>query len=112
MDQDETLSHVNTVSVRVRAIAPADLREQLLRATETHETELVHGFGEVWRLDGDLSGYVTRHAGHLRELLLFELAHEGAATEAMRAAAAHGEFADEFAEWEAQLRTFSGSASS
>ena len=102
MDPDETRRHIETVSARIRAIAPLDLRDPLLRAAETHERELVPGFGEVWRLD-DVDGYVRRHAGRLRALLLFELAHEGAATEAMRAAAARGGIADEFSEWETRL---------
>jgi hypothetical protein len=105
MDPDETRRHIDTVAARIQAIAPPDLRDPLLRATETHEVEPVPGFGEIWRPDRDLDDYVRRHTGRLRALLLFELAHEGAATHAMRAAAARGGIAGEFANWETRLRT-------
>jgi hypothetical protein len=117
VDPDATRQHVEEVAERVRAIAPADLREPLLRAVAVHEERdpdrlpadvapVVLGFGDVWKLadEADVTAYADRHAEHLRALLLFELAHEGAATEPMRLAAAHAGLAGEFAAWERALR--------
>jgi hypothetical protein len=111
VDAESTREHIEAVSARIRAAAPDDLRERLLRAAAVHEdrdrvppdvADIVLGFGEVWRVNGraEVASYVERHAKHLRALLLFELAHEGAATDAMRAAADEGGFRDEFAGWE------------
>jgi hypothetical protein len=119
VDAESTRRHIEEVSARIRAAAPDDLRERLLRAAAVHEdrdrvpadvTDVVLGFGEVWRLDGraELAAYVERHADHLRALLLFELAHEGAATDAMRAAAGEGGLADEFSAWERAVRSAHG----
>jgi hypothetical protein len=116
VDDDETRRHVEQVSARIRAIAPPDLREHLLRVAALHERRdperlppdvalVVLGFGELWRIadDADLSAFLRLHRYHLRPLLLFELAHEGAATAAMRAAAERGGIADEFTAWEQRL---------
>jgi hypothetical protein len=103
MDAMETRRHVDLVSDRVRAAAPPDLRDELLQTVATHETNVPPGFGEVWQPDLDLDGYVARHGDHLRALLLFELAHEGAATPAMRDAAERGGIAPEFSAWERAL---------
>jgi len=114
VDDDETSRHIEQVSARIRAAAPPDLREHLLRAAAVHEERdparlpadvapVVLGFGEVWQTDLDLDAYVDRHEGHLRPLLLFELAHEGTATAAMRAVASHAGLADDFARWERAL---------
>ena len=92
--------------------APPDLRDELLRAAAVHEDRdhvppdlapIVLGFGEVWQPDLDLDAYVGRHHDHLRALLLFELAHEGAVTPAMRAAAERGGIAPELTAWERAL---------
>ena len=115
VDQDESQRHIEQVSDRLRAAAPDDLREDLLRAAAVHEDRenaphdvaaVVLGFGEVWRLNGeaDVADYIDRHADHLRALLLFELAHEGAATGAMYAVAARAGLAQEFAGWERSMR--------
>jgi hypothetical protein len=115
VDREQTRRHIEEVSDRVRAAAPDDLREELLRAVAVHEDRdrapldvaaVVLGFGEVWRLSGeaDVADYIDRHADHLRALLLFELAHEGAATGAMYAVAARAGLAQEFAGWERSMR--------
>jgi hypothetical protein len=51
---------------------------------------VVAGFGAVWKANGEaaLAEYVLGHAPYLRQLLLFELAHEGRPTAAMGQAAA------------------------
>jgi hypothetical protein len=111
VDTEETRRHIEEVSARIRAIAPPDLREHLLQAAVVHEqgdperlpadvAPVVLGFGEVWQPDLDLDAYVNRHQGHLRALLLFELAHEGAATDGMRAVASHARVTGDFAGWE------------
>jgi hypothetical protein len=116
VDDEETRRHIETVSARIRAAAPPDLREHLLRAAALHEQRdpkrlpadvalVVLGFGELWQIadDAALDAYVALHRYHLRPLLLFELAHEGSATDGMRAVAAHADLADEFAGWERAL---------
>jgi hypothetical protein len=109
--------------------APEDLRRLVLLVAEIHEERepdrlraaandadagrdtdavvaIALGFGEVWKVtdEASLDEYVGRHAGHLRALLLFELAHEGAATEAMRAAAERAGIESQLASWEAAVR--------
>jgi hypothetical protein len=116
VDAEETRRHIDEVSERIRTIAPPDLRDHLLRVAALHEERdparlpadvalVVLGFGELWRIadDDDLAAFVRLHHYHLRPLLLFELAHEGAATDGMRAVAAHAGLADEFAGWERAL---------
>jgi hypothetical protein len=116
VDDDETRRHIEQVSARIRAVAPPDLREHLLRAAALHEERdpqrlpadvalVVLGFGELWRIsdDADLTTYLAQHHYHLRPLLLLELAHEGAATDGMRAVAQRGGMADDFADWERAL---------
>jgi hypothetical protein len=116
VDDDETRRHIEEVSARIRAVAPPDLREHLLRTVALHEERdprrlpadvalVVLGFGELWQIadDADLAAFVAHHHYHLRPLLLLELAHEGAATDGMRAVALRAGMADEFAEWERAL---------
>jgi hypothetical protein len=116
VDDDETRRHIEQVSARIRAVAPPDLREHLLRAAALHEERdpkrlpadvalVVLGFGDLWKIagDADLTAFVRLHHYHLRPLLLFELAHEGAATDGMRAVALRAGLADEFADWERAL---------
>jgi hypothetical protein len=116
MDPESTSRHIDEVADRLRMAAPAGLRERLLRAAAVHEERdpdrlprdvapVVMGFGEVWKLAGeaDVAAYVDRHADHLRALLLFELAHEGSATQTMRDVASHAGLTDEFATWERAL---------
>jgi hypothetical protein len=115
---DETARHVDGVRARAAAVAPEDLRAVVLEAARIHEerdparlralTEdeqaiaVALAFGEIWS-EADLGAYATRHAAILRPLLLFELAHEGTATDAMRAVARAGDAGDEFAAWERAL---------
>jgi hypothetical protein len=125
----ETTAHVDAVGRRLETAAPQDLRELALLVAAVHEKRdpdelreaalasgaghdagavvaIALGFGEVWQVTDDetLDDYVARHAGHLRALLLFELAHEGSATDAMTAAAKRGGIEREFAGWAAALR--------
>jgi hypothetical protein len=83
-----------------RVLAAAGLADQarFVRA-------VVRGFGEVWRA-GDaraLGAFARRHGDRLRPLLLFEVAHEGAATPAMREAARRGGIERMLAGWVARL---------
>jgi hypothetical protein len=64
--------------------------------------DVVSGFGELWKTRGDedaVKGYADRHGGHLSELLRFEVAHEGRATDAMRTAARAGGLEAELDGW-------------
>jgi len=126
---EQTTAHVDAVRRRLEAAAPADLRELTLTVAAVHEERepdrlrsaaaaagaghdadavvaIALAFGEVWQVTDEVSldDYVGRHAGHLRALLLFELAHEGSATEAMTAAAERGGIENEFAGWVAAIR--------
>ena len=51
----------------------------------------------------ELRKYVKGHRAHLEGLLLFEVAHEGAATEAMGAVARLGGLEERLEKWEARL---------
>jgi hypothetical protein len=124
----ETTAHVDAVGRRLETAAPDDLRELTLSVAAVHEERepdrlrkaalaagaghdadavvaIALGFGEVWQVtdEASLDDYVARHAGHLRALLLFELAHEGSATDAMTAAAERGGIEREFAGWAAAV---------
>jgi len=126
---DQTTAHVDAVSRRLEIAAPDDLRELTIMVATVHEERrperlrkaalavgagrdadavvaIALGFGEVWQVtdESSLDEYVARHAGHLRALLLFELAHEGSATDAMTAAAQRGGIEREFAGWAAAVR--------
>ncbi|MGH8985426.1 MAG: hypothetical protein ACRDY6_16330 [Acidimicrobiia bacterium] len=126
---EQTREHVGAVSGRIAASAPVDLRELLLLVAAVHEERdpdrlreaaqaagagqltdavagIASGFGEIWTLtdDAGIDGYIERHAAHLRALLLFELAHEGAPTETMTAVAERAGVAHEVAEWQAQMQ--------
>jgi hypothetical protein len=117
-------AHVDAVGRRLETAAPGDLRELTLMVAAVHEERdpdrlreaalaagaghdagavvaIALGFGELWQVtdDASLDHYVARHAGHLRALLLFELAHEGSATDVMRAAAEQGGIEREFGGW-------------
>ena len=127
---EDTQAHLDAVSRRLAAAAPDDLRDLVLLVAAVHEERepeplreaareagagrdtdavvaIALGFGDVWQVtdEASLDDYVGRHAGHLRALLLFELAHEGRATEAMTVAADRAGIADELAGWEAALET-------
>jgi hypothetical protein len=89
--------------------APAQIVRALIQAGRGRVVPVVSavvaGFGEIWKApDADaLAAYVRRHRGHLRPLLLFEVAHEGRATPAMRAAARLGGLAGPMARWTTRL---------
>jgi hypothetical protein len=124
----QATAHVDAVGRRLETAAPDDLRELTLLVAAVHEEReperlrkaavaagaghdagavvaIALGFGEVWQVtdEASLDDYVARHAGHLRALLLFELAHEGSATDAMTAAAERGGVELEFAGWAAAI---------
>jgi hypothetical protein len=121
---DETREHVDVVAERVGRVAPADLRRVVQLAAKVHEERdpvrlreaadaagagddaetvvaVTLAFGEIWKLssDHDVDAFVMRNAPHLRALLAFKLAHEGAPTDVMKAIAERAGFADEFAAW-------------
>jgi hypothetical protein len=89
------------VTARARAAAPDDLRDELVAAIAVHEDRPPEGFGDVWRVrsDADAAAFVERHDGRVRALLLFEVAHEGAATEAMRTVARQAGLEGELEGW-------------
>jgi hypothetical protein len=125
----QTTAHVDEVGRRLETAAPDDLRELTMMVATVHEERepnrlrkvalaagagrdadavvaIALGFGELWQVtdEASLDEYVARHAGHLRALLLFELAHEGSATDAMTAAAQRGGIEREFSVWAAAVR--------
>jgi hypothetical protein len=125
---EETRAHVAAVSRRLEAAAPDELRELTLYVAAVHEERdparlreaalragagrdadavvaIALGFGDVWQVtdEASLDEYVGRHAGHLRALLLFEVAHEGQATEAMTAAAERAGIVRELWRWNARI---------
>jgi hypothetical protein len=67
--------------------------------------QLVADFGAIWKLgDADgLAAFVRERGGRVGPLLLFELAHEGSATEAMIDAARLGGIGEVFARWEGRV---------
>jgi hypothetical protein len=89
--------------------APAQIVRALIRSGRPRVVPVVlavvAGFGEVWKAPdaNALAAYVRRHRGHLRPLLLFEVAHEGRATPAMWTAARLGGLAGPMARWTARL---------
>jgi hypothetical protein len=103
----------DAVALRLAAVVhelpPARVRRLLVRAGHANVAPLVvvivAGFGEVWKLDtpAALARYVRRHQRRLRALLLFEVAHEGGATSAMRAVAQRAGLARPLARWNARL---------
>ena len=93
----------------VHEIPPTKLGTTLRRTGIANAASLVlailDGFGHVWRVkEGkERQEYVRRHRAHLEGLLLFEVAHEGAATETMRAVARLGGLEEQLEKWEACL---------
>ena len=93
----------------VHEIPPTRLGATLRRVGMTDVVSrvlaILNGFGHVWRVkEGkERQAYVRRHRAHLEGLLLFEVAHEGTATEAMRAVACLGGLEEQLEKWEARL---------
>jgi hypothetical protein len=93
----------------VHEISPTELSATLQRAgmadVARHVLAILNGFGHVWRVkEGEeLRKYVRGHRAHLEGLLLFEVAHEGAATEAMGAVARLGGLEERLEKWETRL---------
>jgi hypothetical protein len=127
--------HIDAVATRVRRAAgtptrvlriaalvheeaighlPAVLRKAGLSAHAAPVTAIVGGFGEVWKARdaAGVVGYEGRHREHLASLLLFELAHEGAPTAEMRAAARRGGLGEEFETWVRRLGAAAGEGGS
>lgn len=67
---------------------------------------VLDGFGGVWKVrnDSEMEAYVRAHGPGLASLLLFELAHEGAATASMQSAARAAGLAATFQRWLGRLR--------
>jgi hypothetical protein len=92
--------------------------EETLRQMEFGEVarlvcDIIGGFGEIWKINDEsqLREYVFRRQSHLEPLLLFEVAHEGAATDAMRAAARIGGYEDNLEIWVGRLASVQRSSS-
>jgi len=84
--------------------------EEALRLMEFRDVarlvcDIIEGFGDIWKINDEsrLREYVFRRQTHLEPLLLFEVAHEGAATEAMRAAARLGGCEENLEAWVGRL---------
>jgi len=93
---------------------PARVGRVLARAGLAGQSRFVRGivasFGEIWKArDGRaLAAFARRHRRRLRPLLLFEVAHEGAATAAMRDVARRGGIERVLASWLARLAPGAG----
>lgn len=96
------LLHEEAPSALPRLVAAAGFSEfaPLIR-------DVIAGFGELWKTTGEdeIAAYANAHGAHLDSLLLFELAHEGAATLAMERAAGRGGLAESFERWVSRLST-------
>jgi len=68
-------------------------------------TTLVQQFGGIWRVKDEaaMHEYVSIHRTYLEPLLLFEVAHEGTATTAMRTAAQLSGLDEGLAQWIVRL---------
>jgi len=93
----------------VHEILPTNLGTTLWRTgladVASRVLAILNGFGHVWRVkEGEeLQKYIRGHRAQLEGLLLFEVAHEGAVTEAMRSVARLGCLEERFEKWEARL---------
>ena len=88
---------------------PARVGRVLARAGLADQARLVRSivasFGEIWKARDRraLATFARRHRHRLGPLLLFEVAHEGAATAAMREVARHGGLERLLTSWLARL---------
>lgn len=93
------------LAVLVHEEPPERARAMLVRAGFADVSELIGrvltGFGAIWKVDTpeEIATFVRSEARHLAELLRFEVAHEGAATPAMRRAAEIAGLAAELDRW-------------
>jgi len=93
----------------VHEIPPTNLGTTLRRTgladVDSRVLAILNGFGHVWRVkeEKERQEYVRGHRAHLEGLLLFEVVHEGAATEAMRSVARLGGIEKRLEKWEARL---------
>ena len=87
---DEELAPPLRLTVLVHEVAPDHVPALLDRIGLPDftpiVTSIVAAFGRLWKLqsEDDLIDFARAHGRHLAPLLLFELAHEGAPTVAMR----------------------------
>jgi hypothetical protein len=84
--------------------------EEALRRMEFDDVarlvcDIIEGFGDIWKINGEsqLREYVIRRQSHLEPLLLLEVTHEGAATDAMREAARLGGYEAHLDAWVGRL---------
>jgi len=106
---DEELAPPLRLTVLVHEVAPDHVPALLDRIGlpdfRPIVTSIVDTFGRLWKLrsDDDLVDFVRAHEPHLPPLLLFELAHEGAPTVAMRRIARLAGLELRFEYWAARL---------
>jgi hypothetical protein len=106
---DEELAPSLRLTVLVHEVAPDHVPALLDRIGLPDftpiVTSIVHAFGRLWKLrsDDDLADFVRAHEPCLAPLLLFELAHEGAPTVAMRRIARLAGLERSFEGWAARL---------
>jgi hypothetical protein len=111
---DEELAPPLRLTVLVHEVAPDHVPALLDRIGLPDftpiVTSIVDAFGRLWKLqrDDDLVDFVRAHEPHLAPLLLFELAHEGAPTLAMRRIARLAGLERRFDGWAARLALSSG----
>jgi hypothetical protein len=112
---DEELAPPLRLAVLVHEVAPDHVPALLDRIGFSDftpiVTSIVDAFGRLWKLrsDDDLVDFVRAHEPHLAPLLLFELAHEGVQTVAMRRIACLAGLERSFERWAARLvASFSG----
>ena len=106
---DEGLASPLRLTVLVHEVAPDHVPALLDRIGLPDfapiVTSIIGAFGRLWKLkrDDDLIEFVRAHRLHLAPLLLFELAHEGAPTVAMRRIAHLAGLERRFERWAARL---------
>jgi hypothetical protein len=89
------------------------LRQMGFRDVARLVCEIIEGFGHIWKINDEsqLCEYVFLRQSHLEPLLLFEVAHDGAATDAMRAAARLGGYEENLEIWVGRLASVQRSSS-
>ena len=108
-DVDDPILPNHRLAVLVHEQPPEAIPDVLATASFAAAAPTVHavisGFGRLWKVrsEAELADYVEAHRPYLPALLLFELAHEGRATTAMRHAAELAGLAETFERWAARL---------